>query len=104
MELIDGLFDGKTHRLMREDGRYLINTEDFIQQGFDLEERILQGIYGGNFRRFVGGDPRPVHPWLVRRECRRIRLMLKIMGFIDKNLKADPTVSQNASAFFRKNR
>ena len=104
MELIDGLFDGKTHRLMREDGRYLINTEDFIQQGFDLEERILQGIYGGNFRRFVGGDPRPVRPRLVRRECRRIRLMLKIMGFIDKNLKADPTVSQNASAFFRKNR
>lgn len=102
MDLIDGLFSSETDRVMREDGKYLINTDDFTQRGFDLEESAMQKIYGENFRAFVGGDPASVRPWLVRKECRRIRLMLKIMGFIDKNLKADPNVSQNASAFFRK--
>ena len=102
MDLIDGLFSSETDRVMREDGKYLINTDDFTQRGFDLEESAMQKIYGENFRAFVGVDPAPVRPWLVRKECRRIQLMLKIMGFIDKNLKADPNVSQNASAFFRK--
>lgn len=102
MDLIDGLFSGETDRVMKEDGRYLINTDDFTQRGFDLSSQIMDKIYGGNFRTFVGGDPRPVNKRLVKKECRRIQLMLKIMSFIDKGLTPDTTVAKDAIAFFKK--
>lgn len=104
MDLIDGLFCGDTNRVMREDGAYLINTDDFTQRGFDLSPEIMAKIYGGNFRSFVGGDPAPVNPRLVKKECRRIRLMLKIMSFIDKGLTPDTSVAKDAIAFFNKKR
>ena len=104
MDLIDGLFNSETNRVMKEDGAYLITTDDFIQRGFDLSPEILSKIYGGNFRTFVGGGPTPVNPRLVKKECRRIRLMLKIMSFIDKGLTPDTTVAKNAIAFFNKKR
>ena len=102
MDLIDGLFSAQTHRVMKEDGRYLINTDDFTQRGFDLSPEAMDKIYGGNFRAFVGGDPAPVNPKLVKKECRRILLMLKIMSFIDKGLTPDTTVAKDAIAFFKK--
>ena len=104
MDLIDGLFDGGTNRVMKEDGAYLINTDDFTQRGFDLSPEILSKIYGGNFRTFVGGDPAPVNPRLVKKECRRIQLMLKIMSFIDRGLTPDTSVAKDAIAFFNKKR
>ena len=104
MDLIDGLFSAATNRVMKEDGAYLINTDDFIQRGFDLSEEAIEKIYGGNFRAFVGGEPAPVKPRLVKKECRRIRLMLKIMSFIDKGLTPDTSVAKDAIAFFNKKR
>ena len=104
MDLIDGLFDPETDRVMKEDGAYLINTDDFTQRGFGLDPEILHKIYGGNFRTFVGGDPAPVKPRLVKKECRRICLMLKIMSFIDKGLTPDTSVAKDAIAFFNKKR
>lgn len=104
MDLIDGLFDRETNRVMKEDGAYLINTDDFTQRGFDLSPEAISKIYGGNFRTFVGGDPLPANPRLVKKECRRICLMLKIMSFIDKGLTPDTTVAKDAIAFFNKKR
>ena len=102
VDLIDGLFDPATDRLMEEDGAYLINTEPFRQRGFALSPQAREKLYGGNFRRFAGDAPRPVSPRLVKKECRRISLTLKIMSFIDKGLCPDHTVSKNAAAFFDK--
>ena len=102
IDLIDHLFDPATDRVMKEDGAYLINTEDFTQRGFALSPEAREKLYSGNFRRFAGGEPAAVKPRLVRKECRRIRTMLKIMSFIDKGLSPDTTVAKNAEAFFRK--
>ena len=104
MDLIDGLFSAATNRVMKEDGAYLINTDDFTQRGFDLSPEILSKIYSDNFYTFVGGDPAPVHPRLVKKECRRICLMLKIMSFIDRGLTPDTSVAKDAIAFFNKKR
>ena len=100
MDLIDGLFSSATNRVMKENGAYLINTDDFLQRGFDLSAEAKEKIYGGNFLRYLGTEPAPVVPRLVKKECRRIRLMLRIMSFIDKRMVADPTVLNNAIAFF----
>lgn len=102
VDLIDGLFDPATDRVLEEDGAYLINTEPFRQRGFALSPEAREKLYGGNFRRFVGGAPAAVKPRLVKKECRRIALMLRIMSFIDKGLVPDYTVSKNAAAFFDK--
>lgn len=102
MDLIDGLFSGDTHRVMKEDGAYLINTDDFTQHGFDLAPDVLNKIYRENFHRFAGGDPAPVKPRLVKKECRRILFVLKIMRLIDKGMTPDTSVAKNAIAFFNK--
>lgn len=102
MDLIDGLFDSKTYRMMKEDGRYLINTDDFLQRGFSLSEEALNKIYWKNFERYVGETPAKVNPKLIKKECRRIITMLKIMSFIDKSMTPDMSVAKNAIAFFNK--
>ena len=102
MDLIDGLFDSKINRIMREDGRYLINTDDFVQQGFDLTEEAINKIYWKNFERYVGETPAKVNPKLIKKECKRIVTTLKIMSFIDKSMKPDISVAKDAIAFFHK--
>lgn len=101
MDLIDGLFDADTNRIMKEDGRYLINTDDFLQRGFDLSEEALNKIYWQNFERYVGDTPAKVNPKLIKKECRRIMMMLKIMSFINKNMTPDMSVAKEAIAFFK---
>lgn len=102
MDLIDGLFQEETHRIMKEDGRYLINTDDFLQKGFSLSEEALNKIYWKNFQRYVAKTPAKVNPKLVKKECRRIIMTLKIMSFIDKGMSPDVTVAKDAIAFFNK--
>lgn len=102
MDLIDGLFQSETNRIMREDGRYLINTDDFIQRGFSLNEDALNKIYWKNFQNYVGATPAKINPKLVIKECRRILMTLKIMSFIDKSMSPDTSVAKDAIAFFDK--
>lgn len=102
MDLIDGLFDEKTNRIMKEDGRYLINTEDFLQQGFSLSEEAINKIYWKNFENYVAETPAKVNPKLIKKECGRIMTTLKIMSFIDKSTKPDMSVAKDAKAFFHK--
>ena len=102
MDLIDGLFQPETHRVMKEDGRYLINTDDFLQQGICLSEEALNKIYWKNFQNYVAEIPAKVNPKLIKKECRRIITMLKIMSFIDKSMKPDMSVAKSAIAFFNK--
>lgn len=102
MDLIDGLFQSETNRIMKEDGRYLINTDDFLQLGFSLSEEALNRIYWKNFQNYVGVTPAKVNPKLVIKECRRIKTTLTIMSFIDKSMSPDMSVAKDAIAFFNK--
>lgn len=102
MDLIDGMFQADVHRIMREDGRYLINTDDFVQKGFSLSEEALNKIYWKNFQEYVGKIPAKVNPKLIIKECRRIKTTLTIMSFIDKGMKPDMSVTKDAMAFFYK--
>lgn len=104
MDLVDGLFDANTHRIMKEDGRYLINTDDFLQQGFSLSEEALNKIYWKNFQDYVAATPAKINPKLIIKECRRIMTTLKIMSFIDKSMTPDISVAKDAIAFFHKNK
>ena len=104
IEMVDGLLRGKGEQVLCEDGRYLINTDPFTLRGLDLDEKILNKIYWQNFQRYVGSSPAGVNPGKIRKECRRIRLMLKIMSFIDKGMVPDVSVAKNAQAFFHKKR
>lgn len=104
MDLIDGMFDEKIHRIMREDGRYLINTDDFVQKGFALSEEALNKIYWKNFENYVGEFPAKINAKRIKKECGRIITTLKIMSFIDKNMKPDMSVAKDVKAFFHKNK
>ena len=102
MDLIDGLFKPETNCIMREDGRYLINTDDFVQRGFSLSEEALNKIYWKNFQEYVAETPAKVNSKLIIKECRRIKMTLKIMSFIDKSMSPDMSVAKDAIAFFNK--
>ena len=101
VELINSFFSPETDEIRGSDGAYLLDVPDFYFKGLDLTEEELNLIFCKNFQRFAGETPKPVNPKLVRKECRRIRLMLKIMSFIDKKLTPDTTVVKDAMAFFR---
>ena len=101
VDLIEKQFDPRTHRLMEEDGAYLINTEPFTQRGLTLSPEAMEKIFRTNFLKLVG-EPAPLRPRLIRKECRRIRMMLKIMRMIDKSMTPDDSVAKNALAFFNK--
>lgn len=101
IQLIDGLFTPGTEQIMKADDRYLVNTDDFVLRGISLNEDILNKIYWQNFQRVVGAVPARVHPRRIIRECRRICMMLKIMGFIDKGMTPDTTVAKSAIVFFK---
>ena len=102
MDLIDGMFDAQTNRVMKEDGRYLVHTDDFLQRGFDLSEEALNKIYWKNFEDYVGKTPAKVNGRLIKKECRRIITTLKIMSFINKGMTPDVSVAKDAIAFFNK--
>ncbi|MBR2046481.1 MAG: amidohydrolase family protein [Agathobacter sp.] len=104
MDLIDALFDSQTHRVMKEDGRYLINTDDFLQQGFSLSEEALNKVYWKNFQNYVATTPAKVNPKLLKKECRRIITTLKIMSFIDKSMTPDMSVAKDVITFLNKNK
>ena len=102
MDLIDGMFQEETNRVMKEDGRYLINTDDFLQKGLCVSQETIEKIYLKNFESYVGKTPAKVNPKLIKKECRRIMTTLKIMSFIDKSTKPDMSVAKDAIAFFNK--
>ena len=104
MDLIDGLFQSETNRIMREDGRYLINTDEFVQKGLSISEEALNKIYWKNFQNYVSAVPAQVNPKLVIKECRRIKMTLKIMSFIDKSMSPDMSVAKDVITFFNKNK
>lgn len=104
VELINSFFSPETDEIRGSDGAYLLDVPDFYFKGLDLTEEELNRIFCQNFQNFAGHNPKPVNPRLVVKECRRIILMLKIMGLIDRNLKPDNTVAKNAMAFFQNKR
>ena len=102
VELINSFFSPETDEIRGSDGEYLLDVLDFYFKGLDLTEGELDRIFCTNFQNFVGEVPAKVVPRLAVKECRRIRLMLKIMSLIDRNLTPDYSVVNNAEAFFKK--
>ena len=102
VELINSFFSPEVDEIRGSDGAYLLDVPDFRLRGLDLTEEELDHIFCENFRSFVGQTPARVNPRLVKKECRRILLMLKIMSLIDRKMVPDPTVVKNAMAFFNK--
>lgn len=100
-EFIDKLFDPRTDVLIQPDGAYLIDIEDFQMRGLDLEQAIIDKIYGGNFLRFAGAVPAKVQPGRVVRECARLRVLIGLMGLFSKQMNTDPTYVKEAQAFFK---
>ena len=101
VELINSFFSPETDEIRGSDGAYLLDVPDFYFRGLDLTEEELNLIFCKNFQRFVSETPKPVKPRLVIKECRRIQLMLKIMGLFDKKLVPDDSVAKDAIAFFQ---
>ena len=72
-----------------------------MQKGFDLSDEAVNKIYWKNFEKYAGETPEKVNPKFIKKECGRIITTLKIMSFIDKNMKPDMSVAKDAKAFFK---
>ena len=100
--LINDFFTPETDEIRSSDGAYLLDVPDFVFKGLDLTEDELDHIFCKNFENFTGRVPAPVQPKAVVRECRRIIMLLKVMGIFDKKLTPDPSVAKQAIAFFKR--
>ena len=89
-ELVMKLLTPGLDEIHEPDGKYLIDVPPFRIRGLELSEATREKILGGNFLRFIGGEPAPVDPRGVIRECRRLRLILRLMGLFTKALEPDP--------------
>lgn len=97
----DFLSGGKDY-VVKADGNFLVGTEDFTLTGLELPEDVQEKIYSGNFLRFVGGMPKPIIPRLARKECRRVKISIRIMSLFDKSIKPDFTCVNRVMQYFRK--
>lgn len=100
-ELVNRFFEPETDKIVGNDGVYLLDVEDFRLRGLDLTQAELDCIFWKNFRNFAGEVPRKVEPRLVVKECRRIRIILKLMELFDKSMHSDPSYAKSAAAFFK---
>ncbi|MBQ3487971.1 MAG: amidohydrolase family protein [Clostridia bacterium] len=89
-ELVMKLLTPGLDEIHEPDGKYLIDVPAFRVRGLDISAQTREKILSGNFLRFIGGEPRPVDAGGVIRECRRLRLILKLMGLFTKALEPDP--------------
>lgn len=103
IELIDSFFSLETDRIHEPDGEYLIDVPPFHIRGLDLSQEIIDQIYGGNFLRFVEKTkPAPVEPRAVLWECRRLKVLIRMMSLFNKNVKGDTGLLKTVEEFFRK--
>lgn len=86
------------------DNNFLMGEGQLHLQGMGLARDIQQKILHDNFVRLVGGPPQPVQKRLVLKECHRLRIMLKVMTYIEKDFVPDYTTVDYATAFFREAR
>ena len=100
-ELIDSFLDPETDEIHEPDGEYLIDVPPFPMRGIRLDQSALDKIYGGNFQRFARKTPAKVVPKRVVRECRRLRLLLKMMGLFNRQMQTDDSYVKQAEAFFK---
>jgi len=89
-ELVMKLLTPGLDEIHEPDGKYLIDVPAFRIRGLDISDAVREKILSRNFLRFIGGAPSPVDPKGVIRECRRLRLILKLMGLFTKALEPDP--------------
>jgi len=101
-ELIDSLFDPQTDGIHYPDGEYLIDVPPFHIRGLKLSQNIIDQIYGGNFQRIAGTTPAKVVPRLVLKECRRLRILVRMMSLFNKQIQPDLTYNWEVTEFFRK--
>jgi predicted TIM-barrel fold metal-dependent hydrolase len=69
--------------------------------GLGLEEDVLHKIYFKNFERLVGGDPAPLNAEKISKECKRLSRMIRIMGWIQRDLKTNPTTAIQMNKYFK---
>lgn len=100
-DIIKNFLTSKGSVTVKADGNFLIGTEDFELSGIDLPNDVLQKIFSQNFIDRVG-EPRKINKRLLLKECRRIKITIKIMSFIDKNIKPDYSYVNSVIAFFKK--
>ena len=89
-ELVMKLLTPGVDEIHEPDGRYLIDVPAFRIRGLEISDGTREKILSGNFLRFIGGAPAEVDPKGVIRECRRLRLLLKLMGLFTKAVEPDP--------------
>ena len=101
-ELVQAFLTGSGERSIPGDGIFLADGCGFTMKCLGLDNEAAADILGCNFLRFVGGRPAAVSRRRVLMECRRIRITLRIMSFIDKELKADASCVRQVEKYFRK--
>ena len=89
-ELVMKLLTPGLDEIHEPDGKYLIDVPAFRIRGLEISDAAREKILSGNFLRFIGGAPREVDAKGVIRECRRLRMILKLMGLFTKALEPDP--------------
>lgn len=98
--LVRSFLTEKEDVTIRADGNFLIGTDDFVLRGLGLAAPVLTKLFSGNFRRVAGLTPRRVSPRRVIRECRRIKMTIRIMSFIDRKIVPDYSYANTVIAYF----
>jgi hypothetical protein len=99
--LVRTFLSESTEQLVHADGNFLIGSEDFTLRGIGLSHPTQSKILSQNFLRIVGGKPSKVIAKNVVKECKRIKLMIRIMSLIDKKLIPDYSYANQALTYFK---
>ena len=99
--IVQDFLSGGRDYVVKADGNFLVGTENFTLTGLELPPDVQEKIYSENFLRLVGGMPKKVIPRLARKECRRVKISIRIMSLFDKSIRPDFTCVNRVMQYFR---
>lgn len=101
-EIVKYFLTEKEEIEIESDGNFLIGMDKFILRPFNLKEDICKKIFNDNFVNFTSINPKKTNPKLIKKECNRLKIIIKVMSFIDKTIKVDYSVINEVKAYFKK--
>jgi hypothetical protein len=81
-------------------GGFLFGKFEGAFQGLGLPEEVLRKIYGLNFERLAGSQPKALDPQAIAAECERLAMMIPLMAAMQPGNPGDITIAKRVKEHF----
>ena len=100
IELVRSFLETEGEFQLDASGGFLFGKFEGAFQGLGLPEGVLRKIYGLNFERLAGSQPKALNPQAIITECERLAMMIPIMASIQPGNPGDDSIAKKVKEHF----